>query len=277
MRTHTVTGGGGLKLHVTDQGPEDAPVLLFIHGWAQHNICWQAQTPLAKNFRVVALDLRGHGSSDAPQDAAAYTGTQLWADDINAVITELGLKRPALIGWSYGARVIASYIAVHGEDALSSIVLVGSVIAIGQYREPWMVGQGSPGRNRDLYTSEQTRLLTATARFIDDCTVKPLPRETYGVLVGANMLVTPLVRRALFKGDFDCRPVWESFTKPALVIHGANDAVVEPIVGQAAHEALPNGTLSLWGKTGHAPFAEHPARFNAELADFVTQTRQEAA
>lgn len=277
MRTHTVTGGGGLKLHVTDQGPEDAPALLFIHGWAQHSICWQAQAPLAEQFRVVALDLRGHGNSEAPQDAAAYTDTQLWADDINAIITELGLQHPTLIGWSYGARVIASYVSLHGQDALAGIVLVGGVIAIGNAREPWMVGEGSPGRNPDLYTTDQTRLIKATARFIDDCTHKPLPREAYGVLVGANMLVTPLVRRALFAGTLDCRPVWKTFTKPALVIHGANDDVVEPIVGQAAHEALPNSTLALWEETGHAPFAEHPKRFNAELEAFATQARQEAA
>ncbi len=276
MRTHTVTGGGGLKLHVTDQGPKDAPELLFIHGWAQHNICWQAQAPLSEAFRVVALDLRGHGSSDAPQDEAAYTDTQLWADDINAVISELGLKQPTLIGWSYGARVIASYVSAYGQDALAGIVLVGGVIAIGKYREPWMVGEGSPGRNRDLYTSDQTRLIEATAQFVDACTYRPLPRAVYGVLVGANMLVSPLVRRALFAGDLDCRPIWQGFTKPALVIHGASDAVVEPVVGEASHEALPNSTLALWDETGHAPFAEHPARFNAKLAAFATQARQEA-
>ncbi len=276
MRVHSVMGGGGLRLHVTDQGPEDAPALLFIHGWAQHNICWQAQAPLADKFRVVAFDLRGHGSSDAPQDEAAYADTRLWADDISAVISELNLLQTTLIGWSYGARVIASYIAAYGQEALTGIALVGGVIAIGKHREPWMVGEGSPGRNRDLYTPDQTRLLEATAQFIDDCTFKPLQREVYGQLVGANMLVSPLVRRALFAGDLDCRPIWQSFTKPALVLHGRNDAVVEPIVGKAANEALPNSTLALWDETGHAPFAEHPARFNAELAAFAAQARQEA-
>jgi pimeloyl-ACP methyl ester carboxylesterase len=91
------------------------------------------------------------------------------------------------------------------------------------------------------------------------------------------MLVSPLVRRALFAGTLDCRPVWQSFTKPALVVHGACDSIVLPIVGQTAAETLPNSSLSLWDKTGHAPFAEDPARFNAELAAFAAKAHEEAA
>lgn len=276
MRTHSVTGGGDLKLHVTDQGPEDAPALLFIHGWAQHSICWAAQAPLAASFRVVALDLRGHGSSEAPQDASAYNDTKLWGEDIHAVITELGLRKTVLIGWSYGARVMASYLATYGQDALAGIVPVGGVLAIGEAREPWMMGEGSPALNKDLYTTDQARRLSATAKFVADCTYQPLARHTYGTLVGANMLVSPLVRRALFSGTLDCRPIWQNFTKPARVIHGANDTIVMPIVGKAAAEALANCTLSLWDETGHAPFAEHPERFNTELAEFARQACQEA-
>ena len=277
MRVHAITGGGGLKLHVTDQGPEDAPALLLIHGWAQHSVTWTAQAPLSERFRVVALDLRGHGSSDAPQEVEAYTDTTLWGDDIHAVITELGLQKTVLVGWSYGARVIASYIATHGQDAIAGVVLVGGVIAIGEAREPWMMGASSPALNKDLYTSDQARLLAATAQFVDQCTYAPLSRETYGTLVGANMLVSPLVRRALFAGTLDCRPVWQSVTKPALVVHGACDSIVLPIVGKTAAETLPNSSLSLWDKTGHAPFAEDPARFNSELAAFAAKAHEEAA
>lgn len=269
MRTHHVSGGGGCKIHVSDQGPEDAPALVFIHGWAQHNICWQAQAPLAEKFRVVALDLRGHGGSDTPSEVEDYTDETLWANDIYAVITELGLINPVLIGWSYGARVISSYLATHGQDAIGGIVLVGGIIAIGKHREPWMMGEGSPALNRDLYTSDQNRLIPATVKFVEQCTYKPLDRASYATLVAANMLVPALVRRALFAGDWDCRPSWQAFTKPALVIHGEEDDIVLPAVGEAAVEALPNCTQTFYAETGHAPFAEHPARFNDEIAAFA--------
>ncbi|GGA08630.1 alpha/beta fold hydrolase [Neptunicoccus cionae] len=269
MRTHDVSGGGGCKIHVTDQGPEDAPALLFIHGWAQHNVCWQAQAPLAEKFRVVALDLRGHGGSDTPSAVEDYTDETLWANDIYAVITELGLKSPILIGWSYGARVISSYLATYGQYAIGGIVLVGGIIAIGKHREPWMMGDGSPALNRDLYTSDQNRLIPATVKFVEQCTFRPLDRASYATLVAANMLVPAMVRRALFAGDWDCRPSWQAFTKPSLVIHGEEDDIVLPAVGEAAVEALPNCTQTFYAETGHAPFAEHPARFNDEIAAFA--------
>jgi non-heme chloroperoxidase len=271
MKTHSVTGGGGCKIHVTDQGPQDAPALLFIHGWAQHNICWQSQSPLADTFRLIAIDLRGHGASDTPQNVQDYTNAAVWGDDIHAVISELDLKKPILIGWSYGARVIASYLATHGQDAIAGIAIVGGVLAIGAPREPWMMGENSPALNRDLYTSDQTRLLPATAKFVADCAFKPLQRTTYGTMVGANMLASAFVRRSLFAGDWDCRAHWAACTKPAVVIHGEQDAIVPLIVGQTAAKMLPNARFLPYPETGHMPFAENPTRFNADLTAFATQ------
>jgi pimeloyl-ACP methyl ester carboxylesterase len=86
------------------------------------------------------------------------------------------------------------------------------------------------------------------------------------------MLVSPLVRRALFAGDWDCRQSWAAFKKPALVVHGANDAIVLPIVGQTAADTLPNARLALYPETGHAPFAENPPLFNTDITAFATQT-----
>ena len=101
MRSHTVRGGDGLKLHVREWGESNAPPILFIHGWSQHHLCWQAQieSPLAGNFRLVAMDLRGHGQSEAPLDAGNYTRGELWAEDVRNVQQELKLAI-----WSAGLR-----------------------------------------------------------------------------------------------------------------------------------------------------------------------------
>ena len=92
MKIHTVRGGGGLRLHVREWGKPDGPPILFIHGWSQNHLCWakQYESALADEFRLVAYDLRGHGMSEAPLEPEHYTDGKLWADDVAAIIDQLG-------------------------------------------------------------------------------------------------------------------------------------------------------------------------------------------
>ena len=85
----------------------------------------QYDSSLVDEFRLVAYDLRGHGMSEAPADAASYTDGRMWADDLAAVIDHLGLDRPVLVGWSYGAFVIGDYLRVHGQDNVAALELRG--------------------------------------------------------------------------------------------------------------------------------------------------------
>ena len=79
MKTHKVTGGGGIQLHVQETGNPNGRPILFIHGFSQCGLCWkkQMESDLADDFRLVTIDIRGHGLSDKPEDA--YGDTQLWA------------------------------------------------------------------------------------------------------------------------------------------------------------------------------------------------------
>ena len=94
MQLHTVEGGGGLTLHVREWGDPQGSAILFIHAWSQNHLCWthQFDSHLADEFRLVALDLRGHGMSDKPLEEEHYTDARLWADDIAAVISALDLE-----------------------------------------------------------------------------------------------------------------------------------------------------------------------------------------
>lgn len=272
------TSSDGTRIATYSAGDPANPAILLIHGWAQHALCWGPLTErLRDRFHIVAMDLRGHGASDKPEDAASYTDTALWADDVAAVMDLHHLNDVTLVGWSYGSRVIASYLATHGDAALGGVVLAGGILAIGSAREDWMVGPASPGLDRDLYTTDQVRLLAATARFVDACTARPLDRQTYGLMVGANALVPPLVRRALFGADWDMRPTYAAMTCPGLVIHGAADTVVSPATGEAAAKAMPKGRFLPYDGVGHAPFLEDPDRFAADLSAFVQDTRKEQA
>jgi pimeloyl-ACP methyl ester carboxylesterase len=278
MTTRFATSTDGTRIAYTAAGDPAAPSILLLHGWAQKLSCWRPVIDrLADRFHLVAMDLRGHGASDKPGDAAAYTDTARWSDDVAAVTAAAGLDRPTLVGWSYGSRVIAAHLATWGDAHLAGVVLAGGILAIGAAREDWMVGARSPGLDRDLYTDDVPRRLAATARFVAACTARPLDRTSHAEFVGANMLCPAHVRRALFAADVDLRPAYAALGRPGLVIHGLADTVVTPETGRAAAALMPRGRFAGYEGVGHAPFLEAPDRFAADLAAFVTTADTEAA
>ena len=105
--------------------------ILFIHGISQCALAWSRQldSELARDHRLVAMDLRGHGLSDKPRDA--YGDSRLWADDVRAVIDTLNLDRPVLCGWSYGPLVFLDYLRHYGEDRIGGIHFVGGITKLG--------------------------------------------------------------------------------------------------------------------------------------------------
>jgi non-heme chloroperoxidase len=92
----------------------------------------QLHSDLADPFRLVAIDLRGHGLSEKPRDA--YGDPRLWADDVHAVIEGLNLDRPVLSGWSYGPLVMLDYVRHYGEDAIGGMNFIGGITRLGSDR-----------------------------------------------------------------------------------------------------------------------------------------------
>ena len=70
---YDIRGGGGVTLRAHEWGARDGPAILFVHGWSQCDMCWdaQVQSPLAERFRMVTFDNRGHGMSESRSTPAA--------------------------------------------------------------------------------------------------------------------------------------------------------------------------------------------------------------
>jgi non-heme chloroperoxidase len=99
----------GLTISAQDWGNPNGPEILFIHGFSQSHLSWIKQvtsSDLLKEFHMVTYDLRGHGNSDKPLEPERYKTSKYWGDEVQAVMDATGLKRPVLVGWSYGGRVI---------------------------------------------------------------------------------------------------------------------------------------------------------------------------
>jgi pimeloyl-ACP methyl ester carboxylesterase len=131
MTSHRITGGGSIRLNVVETGNARGHSILFIHGFSQCWLTWSRQlnSDLAADFRLVAIDLRGHGLSDKPRDA--YADSRLWADDVNAVIQTLGLDQPILCSRSYGL-VPLDYIRHYGDKDIGGLHLVSALTKLQQ-------------------------------------------------------------------------------------------------------------------------------------------------
>jgi len=272
MKTHSVAGGGGVRLHVEEAGNPHGPPILFIHGFSQSRLCWNRQFTsfLADGHRLVRIDIRGHGLSDKPDDV--YGDSVAWAADIAAVIDTLGLDRPILSGWSYGGVIICDYLRFNGTDGIGGVHLVGAVSRLGETVVPHL-GEEFRDLVPGFYSTDAEESAAALARFMRIAvTAEPSP-EDLCFFLGYNAIVPPRVRRGLFSRTLDNDDLLRTLSTPVLISHGSEDAIVKPSMA-AHHKALmPHATLSMHHGIGHSPFFEDPDRFNRELAAFARACR----
>jgi pimeloyl-ACP methyl ester carboxylesterase len=270
--THRVTGGGGVGLRVDETGNRSGRPILFIHGFSQCRLSWRRQLDaagiLADRFRLLAIDIRGHGDSDTPEDPQSYTESRPWADDVAAVIDQLRVDHPVLVGWSYAGVIVGDYLAIHGEDAIAATVWVGAVSSLGPAARP-VLGDRFVALVPGFFSADATESVAAMSAFVRLCTHdEPSPDEFFRTL-GYNVAVRPEVRRALFDRTIDHTDTLRRLKTPALVVHGEEDAIVLIRSGEATAATIPNAELARYEQTGHTPFIEAPARFDADLAGFV--------
>jgi non-heme chloroperoxidase len=268
---HTVRGGGGLQLHVREWGNPNGPPILFIHGWSQNHLCWTKQVggPLAQEFRLVALDNRGHGMSDKPLEAEHYTDPQRWADDIAAVIEALRLDRPVLVGWSYGGLIMCDYLRAHGQARVAGINFVGGAVALGERAFGTFIGPGFLEPFLGATAADLPTNIAAIRGFLRGLFHTQPSQDDFEVALCCTFAVPREVRAALALREIDSNDVLTTLKVPVLVTHGRHDDVVLPTMAKHIMHVCPTAQPSWYEDAGHAPFLEDPGRFNAELAAFV--------
>lgn len=114
----------GVKIRYIDTGKGEAIVLL--HGGTSNLESWTSRgvvDNLAKDFRVIAFDARGHGKSDSPHDPAAYGRQQ--ALDVVRILDVLKIERAHIIGFSLGSSTVAQLLTLHPERFLTGVQVAG--------------------------------------------------------------------------------------------------------------------------------------------------------
>jgi non-heme chloroperoxidase len=256
----------GLTISAQDWGNPAGPEILFIHGFSQSHLSWikQVTSDLAKDFHMVTYDLRGHGNSDKPFEPERYKDSKAWGDELQAVMDATGLKRPVLVGWSYGGRIMADYLKTHGTAKLAGLNYVDA----GQKADPAFVGPNL--KNLPLMASEDLATnIAATRVFLHGCFSKQPTPDEFETMLSFNMMVPPKVRLGLANRPLDIDDILRNLKLPVLVTHGSEDKNSNLITAEYTAKMIPGAKLSVYQGIGHSPFFEDAPRFNAELAAFV--------
>ena len=261
-----VTAPDGVTIAAQEWGNSSGREIFFIHGFSQASLSWQRQveSDLAKEFRMITYDLRGHGNSDKPLEPEKYQGSKPWADEVQAVIDRAKLKRPVLVGWSFGGRVIGDYLTIHGAAGVAGLNYVGFVSKFDPSFFGDVLTAPPPMFSEDLASN-----IAATRSFLHNCFEKQPSQDDFETMLAFNMMVPPRVRASMGGSTLNMDETLKALNFPVLVTQGAADKFVLLAAAKHIADIIPGAKLSVYDGVGHAPFWEDKERFNTELATFV--------
>jgi non-heme chloroperoxidase len=270
-KTFNVKTPDGVMISAQEWGNSDGPEILFIHGFSQSHLSWSRQfgSELTRSFRLIAYDIRGHGASDKPLDAAYYRNHKPWADELKAVMEAARLKKPLLAGWSYGGRIILEYLTEFGDKNIAGINFVSAFTKL----TPDIFGPGASAA-RKMASENLAENIENTLLFLKLSTVKALPPDELSRIVAYNMVVPAKVRQHLIGRPAPYEEALRKIRVPVLITHGVEDQVALVSMARYTASMVPQAQSSLYEGAGHMPFWEDAPRFNRELADFVTRSRE---
>jgi pimeloyl-ACP methyl ester carboxylesterase len=269
MKNHRIAGGGGVQLHLVETGDPSGRPIMFIHGVSQCWLTWSRQmnSDLADDYRLVAMDLRGHGLSDKPREG--YTESRLWADDVNAAIQALRLDHPILSGWSYGPLVILDYVRHYGEGDISGINLIGGITKLGSDEAASVLTPEFLSLLPGFIATSVEESVRSLGSLLRLCFLQELSAEDLYLMLGYNLSVPPYVRQGMFSRSFDNDDLLPRIRKPVLITHGAKDAVVKRTVLDQHKAGLPHAQIQVMAGAGHGPFWDDAPAFHQHLRAFA--------
>jgi pimeloyl-ACP methyl ester carboxylesterase len=266
-KQYTITAPDGVSLAVQESGSPDGPAIVFVHGLLGTRMNWDAQTASTRlqRYRMITYDLRGHGQSGKPTDAASYAEGRRWADDLAEVIEASGAQKPVVVGWSLGAAVISNYLAKYGDSAIAGAVYVNGVVEL----KPDLI-VAHPQIYQDMVSPDLRTHLDAMRDFLRLCFQTQPDAAVFERAFAAAAMVSRDMQRAVMSMTVEAAGGLGRAKVPVLLLYGARDALIHTPVAIARAKELNRGIHSkVYAESGHAPFIEEPDRFNGDLAGFM--------
>lgn len=263
------TASDGARIAYRDEGRGTPLVLL--HGLMAHGGFFGGQAPLAESFRLITVDLRGHGQSPAPAETATV---ERMAADVAELVTELDLTGAIGIGWSLGATVFWHVLAGPAANRFAGSVVIDMTARVRNDAE-WDLG----------LSPEACEARSAAIR--DDFT-------SFAQGAGQAIFAQPVPARLQAEADWagtefarsdpdaiaatwaslvrqDVRALLAGIAHPTLIVHGGRSRLYGDDTADHLVAALPQARAVRFDQSGHAPHLEEPEAFNTAVSDFAAR------
>lgn len=273
---------GDVELYVHEQGEGRALVALHGGPGLDGSVWFPGLDPLAEEgWWILAPDHRANGRSEGG-DPSRWTVPQM-ADDVERLLRELELREPVVMGWSFGSFVAQSHMATH--DSAAAYVLMGTVAGPDALHEIGdRLAAFEPEHLRAQVTASWER--EATVQTAADC--KRLMDDQWpfqvadpeGPLVdwlreNDRVVYRPEVLRHFAAGGeygkTDLRDTLRSFTRPVLVLSGADDRTTPAASAQELVDAIPTAEHVVIDGAAHMIPYEQPDAFLTALRAFLNR------
>jgi 3-oxoadipate enol-lactonase len=251
-----------VELHCADSGGGGEAVVLAHAIGCDHRMWDQLRERLAPRYRVLAVDLRGHGASPVPPRPYALADL---ADDVRALLDRLGIARTHWVGLSMGGMVGQAF-ALQFPGRLGKLVIANSTGSYGaEGRSMWaarakLVQEGGLAAIRDAvaarYFSEEFRRENAAQ--VNAVMQRFLETPAQGYLGCCDAIA-----------ELDFSAALSRIEAPTLVIAGEADAGTPPAMSQAIAAAIPGARLAVIPGAAHLSSAEKPEEFARLVMDFL--------
>jgi pimeloyl-[acyl-carrier protein] methyl ester esterase len=261
------TASDGARIAYRDESAGTPVVLL--HGLMAHGGFFAAQAPLADEFRLIAIDLRGHGASAAE---GARPTVERMAADVSELAGALALDGAIGVGWSLGATVLWHVLTGPAAARFAGAVVVDMTARVKNDAE-WDLGlapDAVAARSAAIAGDYETFALGAGEAIF----AQPLAPRHRALAEWASREFArndPAAMAAVWASLIrqDVRGLLERIRHPTLIVHGAQSSLYGADTADHLVAALPDAHSVRFEASGHAPHLEEPELFNATLRDFA--------
>jgi pimeloyl-ACP methyl ester carboxylesterase len=268
-----VIQANGLALHYVEWGSPTGKPLVLLHGLTGHARTWdRLAADMHREYRVLALDQRGHGDSDRAPDGDY--GVQTMAADLGAFADALGLRVFTLLGLSMGGRVAIAYAGAH-PDRVERLVIVdiGPEIHLPGLERIRAMMAGSAERIES--SDEAIAYIRRANPQYDEAELRH--RAEHGVRRLADGSLTWKYDKALRDmmrqgGRRDEVDLWAPLGRiacPTLLVRGAESDILSPAIAEKMLESLPHGRFVQVDGAGHSVPGDRPREFAQAVRSFL--------